>query len=209
MTRTPLSSAFLHTSSKATCTGVTPIFVRFIDICANPYSGIYHPMALTAFSDPGIITGSPSASFTTLPVTGSPSLLSRPRSLTSKAMAFALRTEVVLRFTLNATRKSRAPTMTAPAPASNRAGPKSGFHAGSSSLLLQPFIFTCPDTGKVSSLLLKCSLLIAVYRKLRAPSLSSLPACGHRHRLLHGDAGYRHKRADIGGTHARVCSGVL
>jgi hypothetical protein len=78
VTLTPRSSALRHTSSKATCTGVTPILVRFIEICAKPYSGIYHPMAFTAFSDPGIMTGLPSASLTTLPVMGLPSRFSRP-----------------------------------------------------------------------------------------------------------------------------------
>jgi len=100
LTRMPRASAFLHTSSKATCTGVMEILVRFMEICATPYSSINQPMALTSFSEPGVITWFPSASFTSLPVIGSPSRFVRPRSLTSKAMALARRVEVVLRFIL-------------------------------------------------------------------------------------------------------------
>ena len=33
------------------------MLVRFIDICATPYSSINQPIALTLFNVPGIITG--------------------------------------------------------------------------------------------------------------------------------------------------------
>ena len=53
VTRIPLASAFLHTSSKAICTGVTLILVRFMEIWAMPYSSIYQPMAFTDFKCTG------------------------------------------------------------------------------------------------------------------------------------------------------------
>ena len=129
VTRTPRASALRHTSSKATCRGVTAISVRFIETCAMPYSSIYHPMAFVARSVPGRMTGLPSASFTILPVTGFPSRTGRPFSRTSKAMALARRVEVVLRLKLTAIRKSRAPTVVAPVratPSSKGRAPKSG-----------------------------------------------------------------------------------
>ena len=100
VTRSPRSVARATTSSKATCTGVTEMFVRFIEIWAIPYSSMYQPMPLTHFSEPGIQTGFPSASLTTGPVSGSPSRFWRPFSRTSKATAFARRLEVVLRLML-------------------------------------------------------------------------------------------------------------
>ncbi len=132
VTRIPLAVAFLSTSSKAICVGVMLIFVRFIEICATPYSSINQPIPFTAFSAPGIITGLPFSSFTIFPVIGFPSLFVRPRSRTSKAIALARRVEVVFRLTLNATKKSRAPTAVTPLPATlsvNSLGPKSGFHS--------------------------------------------------------------------------------
>ena len=133
VTRIPRSAAFLHTSSKAMCTGVMLMLVRFMLIWATPYSSMNQPMAFTDFSVPGIITGFPFSSFTIFPVMGFPSLMVLPRSRTSKAMELARRVEVVLRLTLKATRKSRALTAVAPVPATwllNSAGPKSGFQFG-------------------------------------------------------------------------------
>ena len=74
--------------------------VRFSESWAMPYSSMYHPMPFTAFRRPGIFTGSPLASVTTLPVRGSPSRFTRPPSRMSKAMALARRVLVVFRFTL-------------------------------------------------------------------------------------------------------------
>src|SRR5688572_17908947 len=96
VTRIPLLSAFLHTSSNAMCTGVIRILVRFMDIWATPYSSINHPIAFTAFRLPGIETGLPDASNTVLPL----SFFTLPASRTSNAMAFARRVEVVLRLML-------------------------------------------------------------------------------------------------------------
>ncbi len=84
------------------------------------------------------MTFSPFSSFRIFPVTLFPSLAGRPFSLTSYAIALARLTEVVLRFTLNATRKSLAPTAVAPDLSLNSEGPKSGFHPGSSSFFLSP-----------------------------------------------------------------------
>ena len=100
VTRMPRAPAARTTSSKATCSGVTLRSTRFIDTCARSYSAMYHPIAFTALSVPGIITGRPSASVMALPVTGSPSRAGRPASRTSNAMAFARRVDVVLRLTL-------------------------------------------------------------------------------------------------------------
>ena len=96
----PRSAAALQASSKATCTGVTVMSVRFSESWAMPYSSMYQPMPFTAFKRPGILTGSPLASVTILPVTGSPSRLMRPASRMSKAMALARRVLVLFRFTL-------------------------------------------------------------------------------------------------------------
>jgi len=79
---------------------VTDRSVRFIDTWATPYSGMYQPIAFTAFRLPGSITGFPAASVTILPVSGFPARLGRPASRTSKAIALARRVEVVLRLTL-------------------------------------------------------------------------------------------------------------
>src|SRR5687767_1199617 len=86
---------------------------------AMPYSSMYQPIALTALRVPGMLLG------------GSP----RPLSRTSNATALARRVDVVLRLTLKATRKSRAPITVAPERGLNSAGPKSGFQAGSASLV--------------------------------------------------------------------------
>ena len=61
---------------------------------------MYQPIALTDFKEPGIDFGLPSAFKITFPVIGSPSLKTRPASLTSKAIELARRVEVVLRFML-------------------------------------------------------------------------------------------------------------
>ena len=101
----------------------------FIDTCAMPYSSINHPMAFVDFSVPGCIMVFPSASFFTLPVIGLPSRTGLPFSLTSKATAFALRVDVVLRLKFTAIRKSRAPTAVHPVratPSSKGLAPKSG-----------------------------------------------------------------------------------
>ena len=57
-------------------------------------------MPFTAFNFPGTLSGSPLASNTFFPVIGFPSRLTLPASLMSNAMAFALRVEVVFKFTL-------------------------------------------------------------------------------------------------------------
>ena len=62
-----------------------------------PYSSIYHPIPFTALSLPGTLTGSPFLSITFFPVIGFPSRFTRPPSLISKAIEFALRVEVVFR----------------------------------------------------------------------------------------------------------------
>ena len=112
--------------------------VRFIETWATPYSAMNQPIALTALRVPGVITGWPATSVTSLPVRGWPSRLGRPASRTSKAMALARRVEVVFKLTLNATRKSRAPMTVAPLLALKAVGPKSGFHAESFSLRARP-----------------------------------------------------------------------
>ncbi len=91
---------------------------------------MYQPMALHAFNLPGILIGSPLASVSISPVTGSPFRSTLPASLTSKAMEFALRVEVVFRLKLTAIRKSLAPMAVAPVLGTNEAGPKSGFPCG-------------------------------------------------------------------------------
>ena len=100
VTRIPRSCALRHTSSKASCTEVTEISVKFMEIWAIPYSSINQPMAFTDFKVPGIITFLPFSSFTIFPVIGFPSLLALPLSRTSKAIALARRVEVVFKFTL-------------------------------------------------------------------------------------------------------------
>ena len=97
VTRMPRASAFLRTSSKATCSGVALVSVIFMDTCATPYSLMNQPMALVPFNVPGIFTGLPFSSFTILPVMGLPSRFGRPFSRTSKAMALARRVEVVFK----------------------------------------------------------------------------------------------------------------
>lgn len=134
VTLSPLACAARQTSSKALWRGVALMSVMFIDTWAMPYSSMYQPIALQPLSVPGIITGLPSASLTTLPVSGLPSLFGRPFSLTSNATALARRVEVVLRLKLTAMRKSRAPTLVAPLLATVSlypSGPKSGFLSGS------------------------------------------------------------------------------
>ena len=93
VTRIPLLYALLTHSSKAICTGVMLILVRFMLTCASPYSSIYQPMAFTALQVPGMRTASPLASL-------APDGSTRPCSLTSKATELARRVEVVLRLTL-------------------------------------------------------------------------------------------------------------
>jgi len=84
-------------------------------------------MAFTLLSVPGIFIFSP-FSF----------IISRPFSLTSKAIALARLVDVVFKFTLNATRKSLAPTAVAPDFLLKTAGPKSGFHSGPASFFSRP-----------------------------------------------------------------------
>ena len=129
VTRMPRAAAARDTSSKATCSGVMPMLVMFIDTCAIPYSSINQPMALVALRVPGCISGLPFSSLSGLPVTLPPSRMGRPFSRTSKAMALARRVEVVLRLKFTATRKSRAPMVVAPeraAASSYGRSPKSG-----------------------------------------------------------------------------------
>ena len=97
VTLTPRAAAARHTSSKATCRGVTLRLVMFIDTWAIPYSSINQPMAFVAFSVPGCIMVLPSASFSGFPVRSPPSRTGRPFSRTSKAMALARRVLVVFR----------------------------------------------------------------------------------------------------------------
>ncbi len=137
VTRIPRFWAQRHTSSKATCSGVTLMSVMFIDTCAIPYSSIYQPIALVAFSVPGSMIGSPLSSFSIFPVIGLPSRFGLPFSLTSNAMALARRVEVVLRLKFTAIRKSRAPTTVHPVRATSSSygrAPKSG--ASSLSVIL-------------------------------------------------------------------------
>ena len=137
VTRIPLAAAQRHTSSKATCKGVTLRLVMFIDTCAIPYSSINHPMALVHFNVPGCMMVLPSASLRILPVNVPPSRLGRPFSLTSNAMALARRVLVVLRLKLTAIKKSRAPTTVQPVRAirsSNGRVPKSGCLLGLANL---------------------------------------------------------------------------
>ncbi len=54
-------------------------------------------MAFVPGSEPGIVIGFPFSSLSGFPFGFPPSLAGRPFSLTSKAIAFALRTEVVFR----------------------------------------------------------------------------------------------------------------
>ena len=100
VTRIPRSWAFRHDSSKATCTGVILILVRFIETWAMPYSSMNQPIALQAFNEPSFQISLPFSSFLILPVTKFPSRTGRPFSRISNATALALRTEVVLRLML-------------------------------------------------------------------------------------------------------------
>ena len=114
VTRKPLAVALLIVSSKALCIEVMLILVKLYEICAIPYSSIYQPIPFTALSLPGVLTVLPSLSITFFPVIGFPSRFARPFSLISKAMALALRVEVVFKLTLYATKKSRADMAIAP-----------------------------------------------------------------------------------------------
>src|SRR5207249_2399991 len=107
VTRRPRLLADSTQASKATCKGVSSMFVRFMDTCAIPYSSTYQPMAFTCLNIPGMRTGSPFASSTGFPEGVPSSVLTRPFSLTSNATEFALFTAFVFRFTLYATKKSR------------------------------------------------------------------------------------------------------
>ena len=99
---------------------------------------MYQPIAFVDFNVPGIVIAFPSGPNIILPVNGSPSRFTRPASLTSNAIAFARRVEVVLRLILNATKNSRAPITVAPRFASYSFGPKSGFHSGNFIFLKNP-----------------------------------------------------------------------
>ena len=88
--------------------------VIFIDTCAMPYSFMNHPIAFVPFSVPGRMSIFPLTSLNGFPIIGLPSRNGRPFSLTSKAIAFARRTDVVLRLKLTAIKKSRAPTVVHP-----------------------------------------------------------------------------------------------
>src|SRR5437867_513281 len=131
VTRRPRLLADSTQASNATCKGVCSMFVRFMETCAIPYSSTYQPMAFTCFNIPGMRIGSPLASSTGFPDGVPSSVLIRPFSLTSNATEFALLTAFVFKFTLYATKKSRAPITVAPDFSLKMEGPKSGFHAGS------------------------------------------------------------------------------
>ena len=124
-------------------------------------------------------------------------------------MALARRVEVVLRLTLKATRKSRAPITVAPRLASNFAGPKSGFHSGCRIFLAQPFVFAGADDGQVAASRVGLGGFVQVDREveLAADAFGELP--GVRGRLCHRDAGDRHQGTDVGGAHAGVFAVVL
>ena len=137
------------------------ILVRFIDIWAIPNSSIYQPIAFTCFKEPGIVSGFPFLSYTISPITGCPFLLILPFSLTSKAIAFASRVDLVFKFILYAIRKSLTPIAVAPDFLLNEL-PKSGFHS-----LLFIFLFRpsySPDLTFAKFLL-----------------LSSLAACSYKY----------------------------
>ena len=76
------------------------MLVKLYEICAMPYSSIYHPIPFTAFNFPGILIGSPFESNTFFPVIGFPSLFTLPASLISKAIAFARLVDVEFKFIL-------------------------------------------------------------------------------------------------------------
>ena len=97
VTRIPLAAARSHAVSNTTCSGVTFILVRLMDICATPYSSINQPMAFTLFSRPGSHMASPLSFFAILPLA---SFFCLPFSLISNATALARRVDVVFRFTL-------------------------------------------------------------------------------------------------------------
>jgi hypothetical protein len=89
VTRMPRERALSSQASKATCSGVTSRSVRFMEIWAQPYSGIDHPSPRTALSMPGFSTWVPSGPGTV-----------RPFSRTSKATRLAHRLSRVLMLTL-------------------------------------------------------------------------------------------------------------
>ena len=104
-----------------------------METCAMPYSSMNQPIAFVAFRVPGIISVFPFSSFNGLPVILFPSLIGRPFSRTSNAIALARRVEVVFKLKLTAIRKSRAPTVVQPVratPSSNGLAPKSGAFSG-------------------------------------------------------------------------------
>ena len=100
VTLIPLKFALSHVLSKTSCNGDSLIFVRLYEICAIPYSSIYHPIPFTSLNKPGSLTGIPFLSFTILPVILFPSLFILPASLISKAIAFALLVDVVFKLML-------------------------------------------------------------------------------------------------------------
>ena len=91
-------------------------------------------MAFTLFNKPGSRTSCPSASSTFLPSTS----FTRPFSRKSKATLLARRVDVVFKFTLYATKKSRAPITVAPLRSFITAAPKSGCHSGCANLSRNP-----------------------------------------------------------------------
>ena len=104
------------------------MLVRFSDNCATPYSSMYQPIPFTDFNVPGMRFGSPFSSSTGFP----PSFKTRPASRISNAIALARRVEVVFKFTLYATKKSRAPMVVIPdlrTLSVTSFGPKSGVHS--------------------------------------------------------------------------------
>src|SRR5438128_1863964 len=100
VTRKPRLLAASQHASNAACSGVSSMFVRFIETWAIPYSFTNHPMALTCFSMPRTRTGSPLESSTGFPYGVPSSVLILPCSRISNATEFARRTDFVFRFTL-------------------------------------------------------------------------------------------------------------
>ena len=96
VTLIPLACARSTAASNAMCKGVMLMFVRFIEICAIPYSSINQPIAFTLFNKPGSRTSAPLASNTFFPF----SSFTRPFSRRSNATELARRVEVVFKFTL-------------------------------------------------------------------------------------------------------------
>src|SRR3990170_8397965 len=102
---TPAACAFSRIASKTWRSDVVRTSSMFMETCTRPRSARANPFARTARNPPS-------------------------RSRISRAIRFATSTSVVRRFTFQATRTGRAPTITAPAVGWSRRGPKSGARSG-------------------------------------------------------------------------------